>query len=234
MRNLKNFLLWVFVVTIVAFPYQCYYDYQQNVIEIQFYRNYVKPPFNCGPRGKLIHEIGWIEWIGHALWKDQANQDCMNYIRKITQSPWPNLIQSFSKTFVRIGEIPILMLMSGLASGLQEYARSVLITLLVPVIVIGLWYVYAKHYQQSKATPPAYTTTTEPVTPESEENSSVQFIWKELKQIYGECIKNEDFITPHCDLIEQHRAKLIQEEIKPLLEMDAHTHTEQLLLEAID
>lgn len=139
-KNLIEVLKIFCFVCLVAIPYQYYQDYQTRMVEINFYRDFVLPPLDCGPKGRTIQQLGWIEWAGHSIWKDKAKQECMNYIKKLTQSPWPNLLHSVSNTFVQLGQIPILVFISGFSTGLELYTKSLLITILVPVALVVLVY----------------------------------------------------------------------------------------------
>lgn len=102
------------MLIVIAVPHQYYQDYLNKSIEIMLYHNYVMPPLNCGPAAKKLHEIGWIEWSGHTIWKYQSNEKCMLYVSKLTQSPWPNLLSSLMKATGNVLEMPLLLLSSPL------------------------------------------------------------------------------------------------------------------------
>lgn len=221
------FLRLVFIASLVVVPYQYYQDYHQRHIEIEFYKLYAEPPVNCGPRAKQMHELDWLQWTAHALWKDSANKECMEFISKMNASPWPNLLDSFSNTFVRLGELPILLVFGGIANGLQNYAKSFIITLLVPAVVFALWRFYNEQPQpkQQQQQPPNYT---------PKEPSMKELVIKELQDIYKECWGDENFIPPNYEPLNEERAAMIQKELKPLLDMDCKENANNLLIETVE
>lgn len=108
-----KFLICLYLITVTVL-YQYYQDYLRKSNEISLYHSFVMPPFNCGPQAKRITEIGWIEWSGYTLWKQQQppEKDCLLYVSKVTQTPWPNLFLIGLKTVVNILDIPWFILNS--------------------------------------------------------------------------------------------------------------------------
>ena len=100
---------------LIVIPHQYYQDYLHKLNEITFYHKYVMPPIGCGPAVKTIHEIGWLEWSGYTIWKQQQDKNCMSYVSKITQNPLPNLSYSVVTGLSGILRIPFLILSSYVA-----------------------------------------------------------------------------------------------------------------------
>lgn len=66
----------------------------------EYHKDFAIPPVECGPKSKSIKEIGWREWAVLVLMKDRNNKDCMEYVRKLKESPWPNPLSSVLKVLV--------------------------------------------------------------------------------------------------------------------------------------
>jgi hypothetical protein len=107
-------LLACILLIAIAAPHQYYQDYLNKSIEIELYRSFVLPPLGCGPAAKKLSDIGWIEWSGHTIWKYQSNEQCMLYVSKVTQTPWPNLFSTFMKATGNVLEMPFLLISSPL------------------------------------------------------------------------------------------------------------------------
>jgi hypothetical protein len=126
---------------VIATHHQYYQEYLNKSIEIDLYRKFVLPPINCGPAAKKLHEIGWIEWSGHTVWKHQSNEKCMQYVSKITQSPWPNLFSSLMIAILNIMEMPLLLLSSPVF--------WCIVALTIPVLLFVKRYSYQDHQQSA-------------------------------------------------------------------------------------
>lgn len=218
---------WIQILLIsflVAIPYQIYLDYSENQIEIDFYRRFVQPPFECGPQSKKIGEITWIEWAGHSLWKDRNKVECMEHVKKLAQSPWPNLFTSIKTVLIEVCETPILILFSGVANGISPiYAKSFLACIVVCCFTIALLLVFSKYQPQQQVhqhqQPPSYETQKQ----RPWYQTAYQTAEEELRNIF----KEEPEIT------EQFMPTTIDPELKNLLNIDSLNNSKQLLDEEI-
>ena len=79
----------VVVALLLVAVYHYYLEYIAKSVELHFYRHHTAPPLDCGPRARTIQELGWLQFAGHALYKDHANEACMRYVQMLSQSTWP-------------------------------------------------------------------------------------------------------------------------------------------------
>ena len=82
----------VVVALLLVAVYHYYLEYIAKSVELHFYRHHTAPPLDCGPRARSINEIGWLQFAGHALYKDHANEACMLYVAQLSQSTWPTCL----------------------------------------------------------------------------------------------------------------------------------------------
>ena len=130
--KLDTVLQVLLVLFAVSVCHQFQHDYYHNLAMQEYHKDFAVPPVDCGPKSKSIKEIGWKEWAVLVLLKDRSNKDCMEYVRKLKESPWPNPLSSVLQVVKMIGLVPFEIVLSAFEH------KSLLAGLLSIALVVGV------------------------------------------------------------------------------------------------
>lgn len=122
------------VLTLIGYLIEYYEQYLIISASIEVYKSRT-PPFNCGYGALTLEDLGYLHRMQILMGLDNSEDECMEYLSKLHQTPWPNPVEVFVEMFTKVFIAPIRIMINILPTAF--FARILLI-----VFLLGMFAIY--------------------------------------------------------------------------------------------